>query len=104
MIYAASLGSPLKKAYGDKCYVTSVTTITENMKLDSSVSGMDVCVFGPKDVVGINRTKVQAWRHNGKTHQCVLSMFTQKIKRPLCSMCRSRNKSKRLMRILCGTV
>lgn len=77
MIYAASLGSPLKKAYGDKCYVTSVTTITENMKLDSSVSGMDVCVFGPKDVVGINRTKVQAAANGKHPSVCIIYVYTK---------------------------
>ena len=77
MIYAASLGSPLKKAYGDKCYVTSVTTITENMKLDSSVSGLYVCVFGPKDVVGINRTKVQAAANGKHPSVCIIYVYTK---------------------------
>lgn len=77
MIYAASLGSPLKKAYSDKCYVTSVSTIIDNMNLDSSVTGMDVCVFGPKDVVGINRNKVQAAANTKHPSVCIIYVYTK---------------------------
>lgn len=77
MIYAASLGSPLKKAYADKCYVTSVSTIIDNMSLDSSVTGMDVCVFGPKDVVGINRNKVQAAANTKHPSVCIIYVYTK---------------------------
>lgn len=77
MIYAASLGSPLKKAYSDKCYVTSVSTITDNMHLDSSVSGMDVCVFGPKDVVGINRNRVQSAANTKHPSVCIIYVYTK---------------------------
>ena len=77
MIYAASLMSPIRKAYGDKCYATQVQKIVDQMSLDPKVSQMDACVLGPKDVTGINKTKVLAALKTKHPDVCVIYIYSK---------------------------
>lgn len=77
MIYAASLSAPVKKAYGDKCYSTNILKIIEQLSVDPSVSGMSVCVVGPKDAIGVNKAKLQAGLRTKHPDVCVVYICTK---------------------------
>lgn len=77
MIYVASLSAPVKKAFADKCRSTNVGAIIEQMSIDPQVSSMDACVLGPRDVVGVNRTKVQAAVRTKHPDVCVIYIYTK---------------------------
>lgn len=75
MIYASALNVPVKKAYGDKCYSTTVAKIIEQMSIDPAVSGMNACVLGARDVQGINRQKVNQALHKKHPDVCVVYLY-----------------------------
>lgn len=75
MIYVASLAAPTKKAYGDKCFVTSVARIIEQLSIDPKISQMDACVLGVKDVAGINRMKLQKALESKHPDVCAIYIF-----------------------------
>lgn len=77
MIYVASLSAPVKKAFADKCRSTNVGAIIEQMSIDPQVSSMEACVLGPRDVVGVNRTKVQAAVRTKHPDVCVIYIYTK---------------------------
>ena len=77
MIYVASLAAPVKKAYGELCMSTTMNKIIEQLALDPKVSGMDACVLGPKDVVGIFGTKLKAAMVNKHPDACIIYIYTK---------------------------
>lgn len=77
MIYVASLAAPVKKAFADKCHSTTIGAIIEQMNIDPQVSNMEACVLGPRDVVGVNRAKVQAAIRTKHPGVCIIYIYTK---------------------------
>lgn len=75
MIYAASLGSAVKKSQKDKAFLTSIDRIVTQMVLEPSVSGIDAVIFGPKDVIGVNSAKVQQAINTKHPDVCVIYLY-----------------------------
>lgn len=77
MIYAASLGSAVKRSQKDKAFVTQIGRIIQQMPLDPDTSGMDAVILGPKDVVGPNGPKVQSAINNKHPDLCVIYIYSK---------------------------
>ena len=77
MIYVASIYPPAKKALGDKCHQTTVMNIIEQLKIDPAISGMDACLLGPRDVVGIHKIKLEAALATKHPKICVIYLYTK---------------------------
>lgn len=75
MIYSAKLAAPVKKAYGERCYGTTIQKICEQLSLDPEVSGMEACVLCPKDVAGIMRKKVQLAIEDKNPDVCIIYIY-----------------------------
>lgn len=75
MIYSSSLNVPIKKAYGDKCYSTTINKIIEQLSLDPAVTGMNACVLGPRDAQGVNLRKLQAALRTKHPDVCVIYLY-----------------------------
>lgn len=75
MIYTAKLAAPVKKAYNERCYGTTIQKIIEQLSLDPAISGMEACVLGPKDVVGIVRKKLQIAIENKHPDVCIIYIY-----------------------------
>jgi hypothetical protein len=58
MIYGASLGAFVKKAFGDKGFQTSITKIIE--ALPAHLEDMDAVILGPKDTGAAARQQLEA--------------------------------------------
>lgn len=76
MIYSAKLAAPVKKAYGERCYGTTIQKICEQLSLDPEVSGMEACVLCPKDVAGIMRKKVQLAIEDKNPDVCIIYIYS----------------------------
>lgn len=95
MIYAASLGSVVKKSQKDKAFLTSIDRITTQIVLEPDVSGMDAVILGPKDVIGINSAKVQQAINAKHPDVCVIYLYQKDTDKSLIT-CEYQKQVKRL--------
>lgn len=83
MIYAAGLGSALKKSQGQQAFTSTIDAITRNLVLDPDVSGMDAVIIIPKDVTGPRAATVQAAIDKKHPDVCVIYLYQSDVEKNL---------------------
>lgn len=91
MIYAASLGIPVKQAMPDKTIQSTLPKITANLNLDPNTTTMDVVVLGPKDAVGARANELNRALAHKHPDICVIYLY---VKDAECDLIECENKKK----------
>ena len=74
MIYAASLGSAVKKSQKEKAFITQIGRIEQQMPLEPEVSNMDAAILGPKDAI-TRGAKLQSAINRRHPSVCVIYIY-----------------------------
>lgn len=95
MIYAASLGIPVKQSMPNKALQSTLPKIISNLNLDPATTTMDVVVLGPKDAIG---PKAQSLNH-ALSHRhpdiCVIYIYTKESEEDLID-CENKKRLKKI--------